>query len=65
MTAPTGPVPDADQDLHKGAVEGDDPVDTPQQGNPNAPGLNDQGLPNDPVAIAEDALGANEDQTQG
>lgn len=65
MTAPAPPSRDDDQDFGKGAVEGDDPGDTPQQGNRNAPGLNDQGLPNNPVAIAEDVVGATEDQTQG
>ena len=49
-----------DQDIHKGAMEG---PDTP--GNRNAPALDDDGWPNDPVAIAEDVLGANEDETQG
>jgi hypothetical protein len=51
-----------DSDLAKGAVEG-----APDgQGNANAEGaLDEQGLPKDEVAIAEDVLGANEDQTQG
>jgi hypothetical protein len=49
-----------DSDLQKGAVEGPD-----GQGNPNAPGLDENGLPNDEVAIAQDVLGANEDETQG
>lgn len=65
MTVPTPPLRDDDQDFSKGAIEGDDPGDTPQQGNPNAPALNDQGLPDNPIAIAEDVVGANEDQTQG
>jgi hypothetical protein len=50
-----------DSDLKKGAVEG--PPDG--QGNQNAPGLDENGLPNDEVAIAQDVLGANEDETQG
>jgi hypothetical protein len=50
-----------DSDMHKGAIEG--PLDG--EGNPNAPGLDEQGLPNDEVAIAQDVIGANEDQTQG
>lgn len=50
-----------DSDLKKGAVEG--PPDG--QGNANAPALDEQGWPNDEVAIAEDVIGANEDQTQG
>ena len=53
-----------DQDLHKGAVEGDRPSDE-QFGNPNGPGIDDEGLPNDPVATAEDAVGANEDESEG
>lgn len=51
---------DLDQDIQKGATE------TPTSpGNLNAPALDENGWPNDPVAIAEDVLGANEDQTQG
>ena len=54
----------ADPDLEKGATEG--PPGNPQDhGNANAPGLDDQGMPNDEVAIAEDVLGANEDETEG
>jgi hypothetical protein len=53
-----------DPDMHKGAVEGDRP-DQPQNANPHGSGVNDQGLPNDPVAIAEDEIGANEDESQG
>ena len=51
-----------DSDLRKGAIEG-----APDgQGNPNAEGaLDENGLPRDDVAIAQDVLGANEDQTQG
>jgi hypothetical protein len=51
-----------DSDFHKGAMDGD-----PQgQGNLNAEGaLDEGGLPRDEVAIAQDVLGANEDQTQG
>jgi hypothetical protein len=54
-----------DADQHEGAVEGDRPTDRPQQGNDNAPGLNDQGLPVDEEKIAQDVLGANLDDTQG
>ena len=54
-----------DGDEHIGAVEGDRPSDSPQQGNRNAPGLDDEGLPNDPKAIAEDVIGANADETEG
>lgn len=52
---------ESDPDFHKGAVEGVDEG----QGNANAPGLDERGLPNDEVAIAEDVLGANVDETQG
>ena len=62
MTAITFHHPDPD--IHKGAVEGDRPDDE-QIGNPHGGGVNDQGLPDDELATAEDALGANEDETQG
>jgi hypothetical protein len=52
-------------DRHEGAVEGDRPTDIPQQGNANAPGLDEQGLPEDCDKIAEDVIGANADETQG
>ena len=49
----------------EGAVEGDRPTDK-QQGNENAVGaLDSEGLPKDRLAIAEDVIGANADQTQG
>ncbi len=53
-----------DPDVHKGAIEGDRPGDE-QEGNPHGEGIDDNGLPNDPVATAEDEIGANEDETQG
>jgi hypothetical protein len=49
-----------DQDIHKGAIEDGRP-----SGATNAPALDDEGLPNDEIAIAEGALGAREDGTQG
>ena len=51
-----------DQDLKKGAVE-----DGPNTlGNSNAEhALDDAGLPRDEIAIAQDVLGANEDETSG
>lgn len=52
-----------DPDLKKGAVEG--PPAERAHSNRNAPALNDDGLPNDEVAIAQDVIGANEDETQG
>ena len=55
----------SDPDRDKGAVEGDHPTDR-QQGNRNAQrALDSDGLPKDRKAIAEDVVGANEDQTQG
>ena len=54
----------ADPDIEKGAVEGP-ALDFEEKGNPNAPGLDENGLPNDDVAIAQDVLGANEDETEG
>jgi hypothetical protein len=54
-----------DAEDHLGAVEGDRPTDKPNQGNRNAPGLDSQGMPNDPVAICEDAIGANVDGSEG
>jgi hypothetical protein len=49
-----------DQDIHKGAIEDGRP-----SGTTNAPALDDDGLPNDETAIAQDALGAREDGSQG
>ncbi len=51
-------------DQHEGAVEGDRPTDR-QQGNENAPALDEQGLPSDENKIAQDVIGANLDETQG
>lgn len=49
-----------DQDIHKGATE------TPESpGNLNAPALDENGMPNDADAIAQDVIGANEDGTEG
>jgi hypothetical protein len=53
-----------DNDIHKGAIEGDTPLDE-QHGNPHGDGVDDEGLPDDPLASAEDELGANEDESQG
>ena len=53
-----------DQDAQKGAIEGDRPTDK-QMGNPHGPGVNEDGLPNDPIATAEDEVGANEDESEG
>jgi hypothetical protein len=53
-----------DQDIHKGAIEGDRPTDE-QMGNPNGDGIDENGLPDDPIASAEDSIGANEDESEG
>ena len=54
-----------DQDQSKGAVEGDRPTDK-QQANENAnQPLDSEGLPKNRIAIAEDVIGANADQTRG
>lgn len=53
-----------DPDLHRGAVEGDRPGDS-QQWNHHAPALDECGWPNDAVAIAQDVIGANEDESEG
>lgn len=54
-----------DSEEHMGAVEGDRPSDDPNQGNRNGPGVDEEGLPNDPVATCEDAIGANVDGSEG
>ena len=50
-----------DNDIHKGAKEDDRPG--PERS--SHPGLDDNGLPNDPVAIAQDKEGATVDESQG
>lgn len=50
-----------DNDAHKGAMEDDRPG--PDRADP--PGLDENGLPNDATVIAQDALGALEDNSQG
>ncbi|MEO6212558.1 MAG: hypothetical protein ABIP65_02920 [Vicinamibacterales bacterium] len=53
------------EDEHIGAVEGDTATDQPNQGNPSGTGIDDTGRPNDPVATAQDRLGANLDESEG
>ena len=50
-----------DQDSHKGAIEEERPG--PERA--DTPGLDENGLPNDATAIAQDALGARDDSSQG
>ena len=64
MTRMEARVTTRDQDDQKGAIEGNGPAGS-SQGNANAPGLDEQGMPDDPVAQAEDVVGANEDGTEG
>ena len=64
MTEKRPELPHSISDEHLGAVEGDRAGDD-QQGNANATALDDQGLPNNKVAIAEDSIGAREDESQG
>jgi len=51
----------ADHDRYKGAIE-EDQIDPNGRG---APGLDDHGMPDDAIAIAQDAFGAREDNSQG
>jgi hypothetical protein len=62
MNKPAQPIQSSDDnDIHKGATEEDRPG--PERS--SHPGLDKNGLPNDPIAIAQDALGATEDKAQG
>jgi hypothetical protein len=62
--APTTNTQQDDPAAHKGAVEGEKATDK-QAGNAQGTGIDKNGLPNNPKATAEDANGANADQTQG
>lgn len=53
-----------DPDDGLGAVEGETPTD-PQRGNPQGPGVDDEGRPNAPVRTGQDRIGANLDETEG
>lgn len=55
------PPSDTNRDLHKGAKEDDRPG--PERS--SHPGLDQNGMPNDAIAIAQDRLGAHDDQSQG
>jgi hypothetical protein len=61
MLMPTRPPPIRDQDVHKGAMEEGRPG--PDRLTP--PGLDENGLPDDATAIAQDRVGANADKSQG
>ena len=62
-TEPTtkAPEPHRDQDVHKGAVE-DERTSAKE---PHPPALDENGLPRNKTAIAQDVVGANADETQG
>jgi hypothetical protein len=60
VATPTAAMGSRDHDLSKGAIEDE----RPSEGT-NAPGLDNEGMPNDERAITEDALGARSDGTQG
>ena len=51
----------ADNDMHKGAKEEGRPG--PERSSHR--GLDKNGLPSKPIAIVQEALGANEDKSQG
>jgi len=53
-----------DPAAHKGAIEGDRPSDEQNVAN-KGKGIDKDGVPNDPVATAQDRIGANEDESQG
>ena len=60
---PTSPMIEAnDPDSHKGAVEGDRPDDQ-QQFNRQGAGIGADGLPDNPLAQAEDEIGGPERET--
>ena len=54
----------SDPAAHKGAIEGDRPSDE-QNVASKTKGIDNDGVPNDPVATAQDVEGANADGTQG
>ena len=54
-----------DEDEHIGAVEGDRPTDTPNQGNPNGTGIDESGMPEQSGRHGQDRIGANLDETEG
>jgi len=58
---PTAAPSGADQDSQKGATE----EHRPGPGRSRHPGLDEDGLPNDSVAIGQDREGANADESAG
>ena len=64
IVTPMGINQQDDPDVHKGVVESDRPNEA-GLGNPSGDGIDENGLPDDPVATAQDEEGANADKTQG
>jgi len=64
VTTPTSTKQTNDPDIHKGAIEGDRPSDEQNVSN-KGKGVDKNGMPNDPIATAQDAEGANADKAQG
>ena len=54
-----------DPAAHKGAIEGDRPSDNQNVEKKKGEGVDGQGMPNDPIAQAQDREGANADESQG
>ena len=53
-----------DPAAHQGAVESDRPTEETNV-DERPKGVDGNGVPNDPVATAQDRIGANEDESQG
>jgi hypothetical protein len=53
-----------DPEIHKGAIESDRPSEETNVEN-KGKGVDKEGLPDDPIAQAQDKEGANADQSQG
>jgi hypothetical protein len=53
-----------DPDVHKGAVESDRPSEETNVDDRPA-GIDANGMPNDPVATAQDRVGAHNDNSEG
>ena len=54
----------ADPDTHKGAVESDTPSEDTNVDDRHT-GVDVNGLPNDPIATAQDRIGAHDDESEG
>ena len=54
-----------DPEIHKGAIESDRPSQDTNVENKGKGGVDKEGMPNDPVAQAQDKEGANADNSQG